>query len=441
LDLERIKSLVCDEIERNGDKLISIAKEILKNPEPGFKEFKTAEIVSREFEAFQMPHEKGIAITGLKSSLETGTPGPNIAVIGELDSLKVLGHPYEDKETTAAHACGHHCQIAMMLGVAVGLKAAGVLDELAGKVTFMAVPAEEYIEVEYRDGLRKSGEIEFLGGKPEFVRLGHFDDVDMAMMTHTSVPLNNCKISFGGTNNGLVAKSIKFSGVASHAGGAPHMGVNALNAAMVAMSAIHAQRETYRDQDTIRIHPIITKGGVAVSSVPADVRMETYVRGASIEAFLSASEKVDRALRAGAMAVGGSVAITTLPGYLPIQSNETFLDLYQGNAAELVGSENLGRLTHRTGSTDMGDISQLMPVIHPYVEAASGNGHGIDYVIEDYELAVLTGAKAMAMTVVDLLTEGASNASKIVSENEPPLTKSSYLSLLRSMTKEETFKE
>ncbi len=441
MDLERIKSLVCDEIERNGDKLISIAKEILKNPEPGFKEFKTAEIVSREFEAFQMPHEKGIAITGLKSSLETGTPGPNIAVIGELDSLKVLGHPYEDKETTAAHACGHHCQIAMMLGVAVGLKAAGVLDELAGKVTFMAVPAEEYIEVEYRDGLRKSGEIEFLGGKPEFVRLGHFDDVDMAMMTHTSVPLNNCKISFGGTNNGLVAKSIKFSGVASHAGGAPHMGVNALNAAMVAMSAIHAQRETYRDQDTIRIHPIITKGGVAVSSVPADVRMETYVRGASIEAFLSASEKVDRALRAGAMAVGGSVAITTLPGYLPIQSNETFLDLYQGNAAGLVGSENLGRLTHRTGSTDMGDISQLMPVIHPYVEAASGNGHGIDYVIEDYELAVLTGAKAMAMTVVDLLTEGASNASKIVSENEPPLTKSSYLSLLRSMTKEETFKE
>ena len=135
------------------------------------------------------------------------------------------------------------------------------------------------------------------------------------------------------------------------------------------------------------------------------------------------------------------MTITTLPGYLPIQSNESFLDLYQGNAAELVGQENLGRLTHRTGSTDMGDISQLMPVIHPYVEAASGNGHGIDYVVEDYDLAVLTGAKAMAMTVVDLLAEGASNATRIVSENDPPLTKSSYLSLLRSMTEEETFKE
>ncbi|MEC7836150.1 MAG: amidohydrolase [Chloroflexota bacterium] len=441
MDSTKIKSVVCDEIEKNKDKLIGVAKEILENPEPGFKEFKTAKIVSREFSDLGMEHESGIAITGLKSQLDTGKSGQNIAVIGELDSLKVLGHPFEDKETTAAHACGHHCQIAMMLGVAVGLKASGVLESLEGKVTFMAVPAEEYIEVEYRDNLRRSGEIEFLGGKPEFVRLGHFDDVDMAMMTHTSVPSNESKISFGGTNNGLVAKSIQFSGVASHAGGAPHMGVNALNAAMVAMSAIHAQRETYRDQDTIRIHPIITKGGVAVSSVPADVRMETYVRGASIDAFLSASEKVDRALRAGAMAVGGSVTITTLPGYLPIQSNESFLDLYKSNAAKLVGEEKLQRLTHRTGSTDMGDISQLMPVIHPYVEAASGNGHGIDYVIDDYDLAVVTGAKAMAMTVIDLLADGASNASRIVSENNSPLTKSSYLSLLRSMTKEETFKE
>lgn len=445
MDSTKIKSVVCDEIEKNKYKLIDVAKEILENPEPGFKEFKTSKIVSREFSSLDMPHESGIAITGLKSHLDSGNPGRNIAVIGELDSVKVLGHPFGDKETTAAHACGHHCQIAMMLGVAVGLKASGVLESLSGKVTFMAVPAEEYIEIEYRDNLRRNGEIEFLGGKPEFVRLGHFDDIDMAMMTHTSVPTNDSKITIGGTNVGMVGKSIQFSGVASHAGGSPHLGVNALNAAMVAMSAIHAQRETYRDKDSIRIHPIITKGGVAVSSVPADVRMETYVRGGSIEAFLSASEKVDRALRAGAMTVGGSVTIQTLPGYLPIQNNETFLDLYQNNAAELVGQEKISRLPphvmHGTGSTDMGDISQLMPVIHPYVEAASGNGHGIDYVINDYELAVVTCAKAMAMTVIDLLADGASNASQIVSENDSPLTIPSYLSLLRSMTKEETFKE
>ena len=144
-----MKSVVCDEIEKNKDKLISVAKEILENPEPGFKEFKTSKIVSREFSSLDMSYESGIAITGLKSNLDSGKPGRNIAVIGELDSVKVLGHPFGDQETTAAHACGHHCQIAMMLGVAVGLKASGVLESLSGKVTFMAVPAEEYIEIEY----------------------------------------------------------------------------------------------------------------------------------------------------------------------------------------------------------------------------------------------------------------------------------------------------
>ena len=107
------------------------------------------------------------------------------------------------------------------------------------------------------------------------------------------------KIAYGGTNNGIVAKHIRFLGKAAHAGGAPHAGINALNAAMIAMSAIHAQRETYRDEDTIRIHPIITQGGIAVSSVPADVHMETFVRGKTIEAFLTANQQVDRALQQG----------------------------------------------------------------------------------------------------------------------------------------------
>lgn len=440
MQIDHIKSLVCDEIDRQGDRIISLAKDILRNPEPGFQEFGTAQRVAEEFQRMGIKFDQGIGITGLKGILNAkDQSGPNVAVIGELDSLKVLGHPYANPISSAAHACGHHCQVAMMIGVGLGLQASSVLDTLCGRVTLMAVPAEEYIEIEYRDELRREGKIEFLGGKPEFVRTGHFDDVDVAMLTHTSASPELGKISFGGTNNGLVAKSIKFSGVASHAGGAPHLGVNALNAAMIAISAIHAQRETYKEEDTIRVHPIITRGGVAVSSVPADVRMETYVRGASIDAFMAASKKVDRALRAGAMAIGAEVTITTLPGYLPIQSNELMLQLYSDNAADLVGSENLHRLSHRTGSTDMGDISQLMPVIHPYVEAASGNGHGIDYVVQDYDLGVLTGAKAMAMTVVDLLSSGGIKGTKILADYKAPMTKSAYLSLLRGMITEETY--
>jgi len=434
-----LKDRAIAEIDRRGDQLIQTAKTILSNPEPGFKEFKTARLVGEMFDSFGIAHEDGIAITGLKGYLEGGTQGPTVGVMGELDSLKVLGHPHVDSETDAAHACGHHCQIGMMLGVAVGLQAEGVLENLSGRIALMAVPAEEYIEVEYRDDLRRDGKLEFIGGKPEFIRLGALDDVDIAMMTHTSSNSEEGTIAFGGTNNGMVAKRIRFIGRASHAGGAPHLGVNALNAAMIAMSGIHAQRETYRDDDTVRIHPIITQGGVAVSSIPADVRMETYVRGANIDGFLDASIKVDRALRAGAMAVGGSVEITTLPGYLPIQSDEAMLDLYRANAASLVGEDNLVRLRHRTGSTDMGDVSQLMPVIHPYVVAATGNGHGIDYVVQDYELAVITGAKAMAMTVIDLLSDGARQANRIKAEYNAPLTKESYLSLMRGMLKEGTY--
>ncbi len=440
--VDELKSKAAAEIERRGEYLIGIARTILNRPEPGFREFETARAVGEAFAGLGIAYRDRIGITGLRGDLHGGARGPTVAVMGELDSLKVLGHPHADPETSAAHACGHHCQIGMMLGAAVGLLAEGVLDALSGRVALMAVPAEEYIEVEYRDDLRRAGKLEFIGGKPEFIRLGELDDVDVAMMTHTSsVDSDSGMIAFGGSNNGMVAKRIRFLGRAAHAGGAPHMGINALNAAMIAMSAIHAQRETYQDPHTIRVHPIITQGGVAVSSVPADVRMETYVRGARADAFLDASEKVDRALRAGAMAVGGSVEITTLPGYLPIRSDESMLSLYAENAASLVGRSNLRRLSHRTGSTDMGDVSQLMPVIHPYVNAATGSGHGIDYVVQDYELGVLTGAKAMAMTVIDLLANGGEQARRIAGEYRPPLSKDSYLDLMRSMLSERTYQK
>ncbi len=436
-----LKIAVQEEIDRRGRELIQTAQTILANPEPGFREEKTSRLVGEKFREMGIPFQGDIALTGLKGMLEGGASGPTVAVMGELDSLKVLGHPHADPVTNAAHACGHHCQIGMMLGVAAGLQAPGVLESLAGRVALIAVPAEEYIEIEYRDDLRRQGKLEFLGGKPEFIRLGALDDVDMAMMTHTSSSPDEGKIAMGGTNNGIIAKRISFIGRAAHAGGAPYAGINALNAAMIALSAIHVQRETYRDEDTIRIHPIITEGGVAVSSVPADVRMETFVRGKTIEAFMSASEKVDRALRAGALAVGGSVTITSLPGYLPIRSDQAMLDLYRANAGGLVGEENMAVLGHRTGSTDMGDVSQIMPVIHPYVAAATGNSHGNDYLVQDYELGVLTAAKAMAMTVVDLLADGGKRAAEIKDDYKAPLTKQGYLSLMRGMQQEETFTE
>jgi len=437
---EDLKRRSAEIIDAKADDLVTIAKTILKNPEPGFRELKTAKLVAEQFGALGMQPRSGLAITGVRADASGTAPGPTMAVLGELDSLIVGEHPHADPVTNAAHACGHHCQIAMMLGAASALTNSDILDSLAGRIAFMAVPAEEYIEIEFRDGLRQAGKIEFLGGKPEMVRLGEFDDVHLAMMLHTTSNPAEQQMCISNTNNGSVAKRIQFLGRAAHAGGAPHLGINALNAAMMAMTAINFNRETFRDEDSIRVHPIITKGGEAVSAVPADVRMETFVRGRTLEALMDANAKVDRALRAGAMAVGADVKIQTIPGYMPLQQNKGMAEIFRANAADLVGEENVSYVNHRGGSTDMGDISHLMPVIHPYVGGAVGLGHGATYVIEDYSLAVIKGAKALAYTVIDMLGDNASQGNSIVGGQRPDMTIPEYLKFMRNLASEETFK-
>ena len=441
-NVEELKAKVQAAIDERREWLINIARTILDNPEPGFHEVKTSRYVSEKLNELRIAHEKGIALTGIKGYLRGGRPGPTVAVIGELDSLRVLEHAHADPETGAAHACGHHCQIGMMLGVAVGLMASGVRDALAGNVALMAVPAEEFIDVEYRWNLHQEGKLGLMAGKQEFIRLGAFDDVDMAMMVHTSAAPEDKRFSVGGTNNGHVVKYVRFVGKASHAGGAPHQGVNALQAALIALNALNAQRETMRNEDTIRLHGILTRGGAAVNSVPADVRYEGRVRGRAAAVIADANAKMDRCLRAGALALGAKVEIVTIPGYLPIKNDEALMDLFKSNARDLVGASEVA--THssernRGGSTDMGDLSQIMPVVHPYTGAAIGTGHGTDYIINDYEQAVINPAKAMAMMVVDLLTGDAAKAKEVLAESPPAMTKDQYLALQSSRLVEEVY--
>ena len=439
LSKDELKRRAAEVIDARADELVGIARAILENPEPGFREVKTARLVAGKFAEMGLPARTGLGMTGVRADLPGGSPGPALAVLGELDSLIVNEHPHADAATGAAHACGHHCQVAMMLGAAMALQQPEVLAALSGRLVFMAVPAEEYIEIEYRDSLRRQGKIEFLGGKPELVRLGEFDDINLTMMLHTTSNPDEKQLCISGSNNGTIAKRIQFLGRGAHAGGAPHLGVNALNAATLALSAIHYNRETFRDEDSIRVHPIITKGGEAVSAVPADVRMETFVRGKSLDAIMDANLKVDRALKAGALAVGGEVVIQTIPGYLPLRQNGEMAEVFRANANALVGEENVGQTQHRGGSTDMGDLSQLMPAIHPYVGGATGIGHGADYVVQDYGLAVLTAAKALAATAIDLLADGAAAGGGIVGRHRPEMTRQEYLKFMRGLAKEEKF--
>jgi amidohydrolase len=435
-----LKSSFSSAINSRSDELERIARDILDHPESGYREVRTSKIVADWFSANGLEVQTGIAKTGVIGTYDTGKSGPHIAVMAELDSLIVPGHAHADPETNAAHACGHHAQIGSMLTAAAGLVETSVNRGLVGKISFMATPAEEYIELEYREELLAKGEIEFFGGKQEFIKLGFFNDVDIAMLTHTGGQAAGT-LGVGGSNNGMIGKTIQFIGKAAHAGGSPHLGVNALNAAHIALAAIHAQRETFRDADTVRVHPIITKGGAAVNSVPADVRLETYVRASNVPAILGASEKVDRALRAGALATGASVKISTNPGYLPAKYDPRLTEIYRHNAASLIGDDNVIELSHSSGCTDVGDVSQIISTIQPTANATSGNGHGIDYLVENYDLAVIKAGKAMGMTVIDLLADDGEKGKKIAGAFKSPMTISEYLGRMRSFRSSITYEE
>ena len=439
-DRSDLKSSLNKAVNSRSDEIERIARDILAHPESGFREVRTSKLVADWFAASGLNVQAGVAKTGVVGTYDTGRPGPHIAVMGELDSLIVPGHPFANPDTGAAHACGHHAQIGAMLTVAAGLLDQTVNKGLVGKISFMATPAEEYIELEYRESLRDDGVLEFFGGKQEFIRLGFFDDVDIAMLTHTGGEMAGT-FGVGGSNNGMIGKTVQYIGKAAHAGGSPHLGVNALNAAQIGLAAIHAQRETFRDADTVRVHPIVTRGGAAVNSVPADVGIETYVRASNVPAILSVSEKVDRALRAGALATGASVRIQTAPGYLPARYDEKLLKVYRHNAASLIGDDNVIELGHSTGCTDMGDVSQIVSTIQPTANATSGNGHGNDYLVEDYELAVIKAGKAMGLTVIDLLADNGERGNQIAGSFKAPMTISDYLNRLGSFRSDATYEE
>ena len=437
---EELKARVAGAIERHKDEIIAIGERIWGQPELGFKEFRTARVVMEEFGRLDLPQRSGLAVTGVKAIAAGGSPGPTVAILGELDSILVADHPAADPDTGAAHACGHNAQLANMLGAGIGLVESGVLPDLSGRVALFAVPAEEYVEIEYRAELRRQGKIELLGGKSELVRLGEFDDIDMAMMVHTSSK-DYMEGVFGssGSSNGFVGKNARFTGRAAHAAGAPERGINALYAATVALDAINAQRETYRDEDAVRIHPIISRGGDLVNVIPNDVRLETYVRGKTVEAIEAASVKVDRALKAGALALGARVDITTLPGYLPLFNDQRLLELFQGNFARDYDPGQWTKRGHGAGSTDMGDIAHLMPALHPYAVGARGQAHGNDWRIVDPYIAYVLPAKLMALTTVDLLADGAEEAKALLDGYRPRMTKEDYLAFMRRAFAEQQF--
>ena len=422
---EALKARCLQLIEDNKAAIIDIGQEIFAHPELGFKEHNTAALVRSTFERLGIPYRDKLAITGVRGDLKGRSDGPRVMVMGELDAVVCPLHPQADRTTGAAHSCGHNAQIASMLGAAMGL--APLADQLDGNVAFVAVPAEEYVELEYRERLRQEGQIRFFGGKQEYLRLGVLDDIDMGMMIHSHAGVRDRHFLINCDSSGFLGKLIRFTGREAHAGARPFDGINALNAAALSLLAINSQRETFREKDRIRVHPIITKGGDLVNIVPADVRMETYVRGTNLEGILDASEKVNRSLQGCAYAIGAKVDIQEMPGYLPLSQNPVLSDLFAANAETLLGAGTNIYGQELIGATDAGDVSSFMPFIHISTGGYDGDAHSQNFTVCDPEMAYVMPAKAMAMTVIDLLWDGAAQARAIRDAAAPKFTRESYL--------------
>ncbi|WP_297598655.1 amidohydrolase [uncultured Cetobacterium sp.] len=434
MNINEIKDRVIKTIDENREIILKAGKAMYDNPEFGYKEFEGTKIVSNYFQTeLGLEVEEGIAYTGCRARANKDATGPKIAILGELDAISCGDHS-DSNELGAVHACGHHIQIAGMLGAATGLIKSGILEELGGKVDFMATPAEEFVELEYRTKLRESGKIKYFGGKQELIYNGAFDDVDMSLMFH-ALDLGDKKVLTGPVSNGFIGKTVKFIGKEAHAGSAPHEGINALNAAMLGINNVHAQRETFKDSDRVRFHPIITKGGDIVNSVPADVRMESYVRARTIEGMIDANRKVNRALIAGAYAVGAEIELTEIPGYLPILRHDSMEDVLANNVEYLGLKDDMIKGGDFTGSFDFGDVSHLMPTLHPMFGGIKGALHTREFTTVDEEIAILMPAKAMALTVVELLFGDATKAKEILANFKPVMTKEEYLTFMESNDK------
>ena len=401
-------------IDAYQDTILAAERHIWNNPETGYREWKTHAYLKEQFEELGYTVTEAGNIPGFWSDIDTGRPGPCVAVFGEMDCLVVPSHPERDPETDYVHACGHNCQCAGLLGVAAGLKAPGALDSLSGRIRLIAVPAEEGIELSWRKQLMAQGIIHYIAGKQEFMYRGILDGVDMAMMVHTGG--NGLSLNRGG--NGCVVKEAVFTGRSAHAGGAPQLGLNALYAANGAILAANTLRETFKDNDHIRFHPIITQGGAAVNAIPDRVAVESYVRGASMEAIIRENGKINRAFAGMAAGMGCGLQLWDYHGYAPCLYDPAMGALLHEVGSELMGKEKMFFSDGwAMGCSDIGDVCCVMPTIQPSIAGCTGALHSKDFAITDPVTACVTSAKVQCALLVRLLENDAAEALRVLREN------------------------
>ena len=417
------------EIEANGDWLWN-------HPETGFQEIETQKYCIEVLRRHGFEPVTWEDVTGFTCTYDTGRPGPCIMIMGEMDSLICYSHPDSNPRTGAVHACGHSIQVASAMGAFFTLTESGVLEDFGGRVMLAGVPAEECMESEWRMQEIRKGRLHFLGGKAELLYRGAFEEVDIVISMHAGLG-NDGTITILGSDNGFTSKNVTFQGRSAHAAADPENGVNALYMASAALNALNALRETFPDSDSVRVHPIITKGGTVVNAIPEEVCVECQCRAKTMETVLEISEKFDRAMGAGAYAFGGKAVVSTQLGYLPYRPVPELDQAAAQVAEDILGKGKWNQGGHNCGSTDLGDLNEVIPGIQVFVNYMRGVHHAADYGIADRKIYETSSLFLAAMACKLLDQEG--ELAKKVKEAHTPLFASAqgYCSYVKALTTEQ----
>ena len=377
LKMDGLKARAIREIEKYSSELSTVSDQIWRNPELCFTEYKAHALLSEflENKGFRVDRSYLGIRTAFRASLGDGSTGPNICVICEYDALPEIGH-----------ACGHNLIAEAGLAAALGIKAAlETQGAPKGTLTLMGTPAEE------------GG-----GGKINLIEQNAFEAVDVAMMVHPS-PFNLVKF----TCLALMHIEVTFHGKAAHAAAFPWDGVNALDAAVSAYNSISMLRQQMKS--TCRVHGVINNGGTKPNIIPELATMEYYLRAPTRVEVEELHTKVMACFEAAAKASGCTLEVPEqFPLYENVYTNPVLSDLYEANAVAL--GTNFTEVTFPCGSTDMGNVSHVVPSIHPFYRV--GDGSQVNHTREftgvcntpTAHRSTLTAAKAMAMTAIDVFS-------------------------------------
>jgi amidohydrolase len=375
---ESIRRDIISRVDALAGELISVSRAIHANPELAFQERFACDLLSRTLAEHELPVATGIYTleTAFESAFSGGDTGPTVALLAEYDALPGIGH-----------ACGHNLIATAALGATLGLLA--VRDRLPGTVKLLGTPAEE------------KG-----GGKALMARAGAFQGIDAALMIHPAgVNLTTMPCIC------VSEVEVIYHGRAAHASAMPHKGINALDGLLLAYQAISNLRQHIRDQE--RIHGIVTDGGQAPNIVPERAAGEFYVRAMNERDLAALKPRVQACFEAGARGSGCEVEIRWADvDYLDLNTNWPLADAFQRHGEvlgrEFMSPEKLGG----AGSTDMGNVSYLVPSIHPMLACAPPNVviHNPEFAryagSETGDLAALDGAKCLALTAAEFLLDG-----------------------------------